>query len=694
MNHRNSRPNSQPAALPVFPRTRKPIAALAALGLIPGVFASVAADTLDTSGAETPRLDDVVVTSSRTGSAVSDEPQAIQVISEEEIEKTAANDLTDLLKKRAGVDVVQYPGMLSGIGMRGFRPQFSGINQRTLLLYDDRPAGATNLSLISPSGIERIEVLRGPASSVYGSSAMAGVVNVIPRRKTGPWESRIALGYGSFDTREAELVTGGSANERTDITLGLGAREQRDDFRMGSGDRRDNTSFSKYDASLHAGTMLTDGWWLDMSLEGVLARDVESPGDIAYGTDQQGQKDVDRYSGETRLTGYMGDHEISLLIYGAREDSTNMEVVDGAPEYRSSRNVVDWRGVQIKDTWQWGNAHRLTFGMDHERAEQRALRWDADGNRIEPNSADSRRETTGLFARQQSRLPTDTVLTVGARHDWIKLEMLDTPHGTDFEPDRSRFTSFNPSIGASHPLGQDWYLRGSAGTAFIVPDAGAITGQSERQTPAGQTEITRGNPDLDPEKSFTWDIGVDYFGGPMSLHATYYNTRVRDRVVRVTREDPADPSEPRIFSFENADRARFEGLELETRYRHNEMLTLFGNVNHILTAWEEADGEKRDSLNVATWNVNAGIDLDFGQVDGQILARYVGPRKDEDWVHNPGEIVEDGGFTLVDLSAGWEPTPDQRLSITIENALDRDYFEKRGFPLAGRTITARYRYEF
>ena len=102
--------------------------------------------------------------------------------------------LTDLLKKNAGVDVIQYNGTLSGIGIRGFRPQVSGINKRYLLLIDGRPSGVTNLATLLLDNVERVEVLKGAASAVYGSSAMGGVVNVISRQSSGPIGGECAPG--------------------------------------------------------------------------------------------------------------------------------------------------------------------------------------------------------------------------------------------------------------------------------------------------------------------------------------------------------------------------------------------------------------------------------------------------------------------------------------------------------------------
>ena len=74
-----------------------------------------------------------------------------------------------ILKKNSSIDVIDYPGVLSGIGIRGFRPEFSGITKHSLILIDGRPAGATNLATILKDNVERIEVLKGPASALYGA---------------------------------------------------------------------------------------------------------------------------------------------------------------------------------------------------------------------------------------------------------------------------------------------------------------------------------------------------------------------------------------------------------------------------------------------------------------------------------------------------------------------------------------------
>ena len=108
----------------------------------------------------------VVVTGRRVGTRIVETPQKVEIVDATDLERTVATDLTEVLKKNAGVDVIQYAGVLSGIGIRGFRPQFSGVNKRSLLLIDGRPSGVTNLGTLALDGIDRIEVVKGAASSV------------------------------------------------------------------------------------------------------------------------------------------------------------------------------------------------------------------------------------------------------------------------------------------------------------------------------------------------------------------------------------------------------------------------------------------------------------------------------------------------------------------------------------------------
>ena len=191
----------------------------------------------------------VVVTARRVETRLAETPQKVEVVDATDIERSVAADLTDVLKKNAGVDVVQYSGALSGIGIRGFRPQFSGINKRSLLLIDGRPSGVTNLATLLLDNVERIEVLKGAASAVYGSSAMGGVVNVITSQSRGKIGGTARIGGGSFGTSEFAGRAGGSVSSRVDFDVTGNAFDQRDDYRMGNGEVRPATSYKTYDGT-------------------------------------------------------------------------------------------------------------------------------------------------------------------------------------------------------------------------------------------------------------------------------------------------------------------------------------------------------------------------------------------------------------------------------------------------------------
>lgn len=163
-----------------------------------------AVDTMNTY-----RLNEVNVSTTRNTVKRSRVPQSITVIDKAAIELTPSSDFTDIIKKNSSVNIIQYPSLSSGVGIRGFRPQFSGLNQRALLLVDGRPAGTANLSTINSADIERIEILKGPASALYGSQAMGGVVNVITKKSTGALRSNIFAEYGSYET----LKLGGASGE-------------------------------------------------------------------------------------------------------------------------------------------------------------------------------------------------------------------------------------------------------------------------------------------------------------------------------------------------------------------------------------------------------------------------------------------------------------------------------------------------
>lgn len=646
---------------------------------------------------ENTALEAVVVTGRRTESRLEDTPQRIEIIDAQDIERTPARELTDLLKKNSSVDVIQYPGNLSGIGIRGFRPEFSGINKRTLLLIDGRPAMSTNLSLVNMDQILRVEVLKGPASALYGSQAMGGVVNLITRESRGPVKGLGQLTLGEFQARELKGRVGGNLAEALDFDY-AGSFYDQGDFTMGNGERRPNTAYGQQNHALRFGLDLAPGWRLVAKTDLYRGRDIATPGDLAYGIHDQSNKDMDRQGMDMRLTGHLGAHHVSATAFAgdqwsATTKKTSRLAADQAfLPYRSFEEDLYWRGLQMQDVWEWAADTSLVFGLDTERAKSVTRSYSASGTRKGPFSADNLRDTTGLYAENSWRLDGgDTLFYAGLRHDRIRVETLDTPFKTGFTPTAASFGSTNPSAGFQRLVGAGVRLHGTVGRGFVAPSASELTGAANTVV-AGKNEITRGNPNLRPESSRTWDLGAAWSAGALFGDLTVFDTRVRDKIARDggTQLDANN----KVFTYINASSARMRGIELEGRWRIDAAWRLSVAGTQFFHARQQVGTGWEDINNVARRTVRVALDASQGAWSGRLAARYVGRTKDQDWVNGSGRQVQYAGYPVWDLSAHYRIDSRQSLVLAVDNLFDRFYAEKFGFPQPGRNVKASYRHEF
>ncbi|GAB3251004.1 TonB-dependent receptor [Larkinella harenae] len=724
-----------------FPRLTCLYPALSILSLTALRAQSVSPDSLRQSD-----LSEVVVTATRSEIRRDKVPQQIAVITRRDIEQTPAFDVTDLVKKLTAVNIIQYPNLSSGVGIRGFRPQFSGLNQRTLLLIDGRPAGASNLSTIGLNHVERVEVLKGPASALYGSQAMGGVINVITRRSTGAIRGGAFAEYGSFQTYQAAGNIGGNLTKRLDFDASVSYLKRAHDYRLGNGnlfrnllkgdqavkyppnlspetvdDRKDdglsrpNTKLTYYSGTLRAGYQVNSHWRVDVRGEKFTANDVESPGDITYGITQASLKDVDRQSGEVALSGQIGPHKPTLRVFTAEENNFNQTTnVAGKPvtPFLSANTGNRWQGIQLKDSWQLGR-HHLTIGYDYLKAGTQSRSWsNADTERAptQPNYTirSSAFYAQGLLTFGQDRL----TLQPGLRYDNITFAVQETPLLTTFKPGKTANPFISPSLGAVVQVLPGLRMKGTVGRAFVTPDAYNVAGYSETRTTTGRITITSGNPNLTNENSISYDLGLTFSRPKIGFSAaiTYFNTDVRDRIARiVTQVNEKQPNGDVIVAratYVNAADSDLSGIETEvsydfgalTAYRYS--LRLFGNATSMLWYSEtlvSTDGNttRRDIANVARMNLNAGLEYDsFKGWRARLLSRYIGHRKDTDFTDAANPEIEYPAYLVLDLSTSYTLAQHHTVSLQVTNLTDENYYEKRGYNLPGRAVSLRYHFTF
>jgi vitamin B12 transporter len=642
-------------------------------------------------------LKPVVVTAGRTESRLEEVPQRIEVITAKDLERTPMRDLTDLLKRASSVDVIQYPGALSGIGIRGFRPEFSGINKHTLLLIDGRPAMSTNLSLVNMDQVERIEVLKGPASALYGSSAMGGVINLITRQSKGGFKGQAELGLGDFALAELRTRMGGSLAKQVDFDYAGSWSDQGRDFQMGNGTVRPNTSYTILNQALRFGFDLSPAWRLSLKGDLFRGRDIATPGDVAYGAQQQSNKDMDRHGEEVRLQGRLGTHTLTMLAFNGREqydlfNKTSMSAAD-LPylPYKSYNSIIQYRGAQVQDTFSLGEAWSFVAGLDFDHAESATRSWDRTKTEKAPYTANNQRDTLGIYTEGTYTFNGGrSAVILGVRHDRIEVETLATPLKTNFNPSTAAFTSTNPSFGFRHTLAGGFRLHATAGRGYVIPDASYLTGEAVTVY-SNRTEILRGNPGIKPESSRTVDLGLEWSGERVFVDLTAFDTTVMDKIVR---NNGVKDGTTTTFSYVNADSGSMRGLEADLQVRPVRGLKLFLGATHYLHAEEKLAGVRRDVNNVGRQTVRFGFDLEQERWDARLGWRFVGRTRDQDWVYNSGNQVAYGGFGVADLSFNVKIDPRQSLRVLVENLADRYYAEKAGYPQPGRALKAIYRWSF
>jgi vitamin B12 transporter len=715
-------------------------------------------------------LPKVVTTASRYSASRDSLPRRVEVITRAVIDATPALDMLDLLKKRAMLDVVQYPGLLGGVAIRGFRPQVGSLQQRVLILLDGRPSGITNVSLLDVQDVERVEVLKGPASALYGSTAMGGVINVVTRHRTGPVAGIASASAGSFGSTDVKAQLGGTIAGGVDADVSLRRFDQRNDFQIGSGSvlrgifgsdsalkiypngttpnryvtdtlgggvTRTFTTMRTNSGTLRVGGSVVSGVRLDVRGDLFDANGVPTPGDIfSINTPfpGNGRKNTRRVGTSAEVSGARGAHRLLVRAFRTNETSDFFDRPDSARfvSFASGARTV---GLQLQDVLQL-RQQQIAFGLDatQQRATSRYyINANTEAGTFSPNS-----EVRSLAAFAETRvtaLDGRLIATVGGRADRVTLSLLSTPLRSDVEPGDDTFAVFNPSAGLLFNIGGGVRAHGTVGRAFLAPDAFGRAGLTQQVT-AGVATIAFGNPNLRAEQSSSADIGIGVTKarGAFDLDVTYFATQVDNRISRARAafavgQRPTLVNGARVARVEtsvNAGTADIRGLEGSVRYDIGAAagrvwsLNLFANMTRMFTATESTPtvtvdaaqfngvtnfspasivsgvritgptrSDRIKNVAAATWNVGLEYD-DHSRWRAGLLGRYVGTRLDEDFSDfSDISDIEYPPFAVADLTVGARITRRVRADLQLSNVTNENYYEKRGYNLAGRAFSVR-----
>ncbi len=633
-----------------------------------------------------PDRDTIIVTAARLPQPLDRTGSAVSLVTRQEIIDRQATTTASLLRDLPGIAVARSGpvGSQTQLRMRG-----AEANQ-VLVLIDgveaNDLAGADEFAFehLGTLDIERIEVVRGPQSALWGSEALAGVINVVTRRPASGLQADAYLEGGAYGTVNGGAWAGGRAGR------GYASVSASRFDTEGSNAARSGTEDDGYDnstASVAGGFEISPALALDASYRHTSAGkayDVESlatglPADDANGDGRTDVFHTDARQDYLRVGASwdpLAGRWLHQLRYGLTDTSTDTLAEDlfsaGIIDHMSQdgrKSILSYQTSIGVTTDAPGNpADTLTLAIDHEREEfdqrGKVTSYDFDGDGVpdlvyDPNQSPSM-DRTGYVAEYIATLGDNFTASASARHDdYSDFDDANTWRGT---------VSWRPAGGATR-------LHASIGTGVKTPTFTERFGYYPQQF--------AGNPDLRPEESTGWDAGVEqrFADGRVVADLTYFNADLEHEI-----NGTYCCSAGLYTAINMAGKSRRRGVEFATSARLSGALAL--NAAYTYTdATEPAPGGGKQHELRRPWHT-ASLYLDGKWLSGRLGANlglsYTGQRED---IYYDGSFTPHrvglGDYTLVTLAASYDITRRVSLYGRVENALDTDYEDVYGFNTPG-----------
>ncbi len=634
----------------------------------------------------------VTVSVTRFIATEDESPCALSTIDHQRIEeRPGLAGVQSLLAETPGIQFARSGGLGGQLSFRGFNSSES----RSMLTVDgDRYRGRNTLefNMFDPNGIERIEVIRGPASGLYGADAMNGVVNIVTRRAKVDPDQAFTLspklravewgsGSGLFGGR-AELVGGGQG---FDVMVGAHLREA-GDYRTPDGDAK-NSDYRMAGLDFNIGFRpdMESRWELSGRYERVTTGRAGGLGAAPGEPWQEVREDpiVERY---LRL-GYQGRNfgafadTLDAALY-VRDFETDIYQINRTNPVRTVSTHLKvytptvWGG-HLTAVKALGN-HMLSFGGDFFQEDfsgRRGLTVQTDPNTgamiggspwtyLERSSEQT---DIGVYVSDEWLFNERWTFSCTARADWVRVT-IGGPRPNESAAQRAAFgddpeqieTALTGSLGAVYKLSPSWHLVGNVAHGFRAPSGMDLT-----LTGAAGTLVTLPSPDLESETVNTYEAGVRWLGADSRASLTAYQSKYRDLISLVV-------VGPDLRQRQNISRATITGLELEGQAA----LTPYWSVGYMATIMRgtnDSSGEPLPNIAPLSGRLSLRYQVDTWYGEGA-LRGYRGKYRIDTTQERKGS-----GYAMLDLYAGFDLTRvagsqwrGWKLVAGIENVFDQE----------------------
>ena len=513
-----------------------------------------------TQASEVIQTPDVVVTATKTQQEVKAVPNAVEVITSEDIEQLGATDIYSALKVATNVDVSQ-------IGA-GHRLMVRGKNAGALVLLDGRrisneyssmTRGAFDLDKINLSSVERIEIVRGAASAQYGADAESGVINIITKK-----------------SKEQSVTVG--ANTGTDV---MNNYYRFDLGQQGKFNGVVNANFAKYRKREFVGGTGTNyfGPRTNYDFSGTYAFDDNNDLDFY---DEKSKKITDYSSmgmGKSS-TNYDKTNQDYSIAYNGKGDNSNYMIRAyynryDKEEYKGSKNngykqnTFDTLGIEAKNTVQAGDEHLLTYGVEYKNI-------GVEGPILALGEGNSKDNSAYAGYIQDEWFINDKILFIPA---------------VRYDHDEQFGGKTTPKLGATYFLSDNSRIKANWGKSWRAPNLVELYAGQDH----GFTTIY-GNPDLRPEEATTWELGFEAEKDNNWLKLNYFNSKY-DNLITYDKVNGKN-------TFINAQDAKTDGVEFEVGRQFNDNWSIRATSNWLNA--KDSVGEKVSATadNISTLELN------------------------------------------------------------------------------------------
>ncbi len=622
-------------------------------------------------------LDQPVFTPFRREGKVRDATRPVYVINREEIEAQGARTVKEALRFVPGI----LPDGTVGTEIGGLSGQFiRGSNTaQVLILLNGRPvnnlgSGGFDLSEITTDIVERVEVLPGGGSTLYGSDAIGGTINIITRRPTKDITTKAQFRFGSYDLNEQSIQNSGKQGNVSWL-LGYNRTRANNNFdysipEVDFDGTRENADVLYNNLNLQVNAELNKRQSLSFNTI-YLAKDQGVPGGVAIPQISQAafnsltdnnRKYTDQVLTDLTWNAKLGKADDSLLTAKVYLDFLNTRFDNQTGDISNQQqfdNNQKSLGFQVQHNWQIAQNHNLTYGFDYRNVSaENVTRNLEDGTETE-NYDDSIGQGA-VFAKYLVDVTPDVRLNLGLRQDFNSL---------------INGSVISPAVGARWNLAEKTTLRANYIRNFRVPTLFNLFSNSP---------FAQGNPDLKPERGNSFDVGIDQQLGDIGLlHFTFFNNTITDNIAY----DNVN------FSYENIGKVRTNGIELALNLQLAKNLYFSGNYTlndpKIIESSNpaEVDQELRfagaDSINLGLSYENAQ-----GWYAG-ILMHSLGS-----YPTNNTNTESLAGYTTFDFKLRVPVSEKLALNGSVENIFDQRFQLFPGYPDAGRIVQVGMNYKF